>query len=77
MAHSHILKLAAWNIHGIGKKLEDDEFVNRLNEFQICFLLETWCTKQFSLPNKYVYCKNSVLKNVMQVAGTRGLLPLL
>jgi hypothetical protein len=63
MAHSHILKLAAWNIHGIGKKLEDDEFVNRLNEFQICFLLETWCTKQFSLPNKYVYCKNAVEKN--------------
>ena len=54
------LKLAAWNVHGIGKKIEGDEFVNKLNEFQICFLFETWCIKPFSLPNKYVYCKNAV-----------------
>jgi hypothetical protein len=33
-----------------------------LKDFHVCFISETWCTKQFSLPNKYVYCRNAVKK---------------
>ena len=56
------LNIAAWNIHGIGKKLDIQEFVQRISSFDICFLLETWSTRNFSIPGKYVFCKKAVKK---------------
>ena len=60
---SDSLKLAAWNVHGLGSKMDDSEFVNTLLSFDICFLQETWCTQKFTVPGKYVFCKHAVKNN--------------
>ena len=57
---SQVLKIAAWNVHGLGSKINDADFVNKLLGFDICFLQETWCTEKFSVPGKYVFCKHAV-----------------
>jgi exonuclease III len=56
------LKIASWNVHGLGDKINDVDFVNNISNFHICFLLETWCTDTFNLDDKYVYCKNASKK---------------
>jgi hypothetical protein len=57
-----VLKIASWNVHGLGNKLGIQDFVNKLSEFDICFLSETWICKNISIPNKYVYSKNATKK---------------
>ena len=56
---SQVLKLAAWNVHGLGTKIDDSQFVNRLMDFHICFLIETWTQSNFSIAGKYVFCKHA------------------
>ena len=53
------LNIAAWNVHGIQKKLDIVEFVDRITSFDITFLVETWYVNNLELPNSYVYCKHA------------------
>ena len=60
--HTMIVKIGSWNIHGLSDKLEDDDFVNRISELDICFLLETWSQENFSLADSYVFSKHASKK---------------
>ena len=56
------LKIGSWNVHGIGSKFECTDFVNRITEFDICFLSETWRNECTQLPDYYVYSKKTEKK---------------
>ena len=41
-----MLKLASWNVRGLSsKKVQDNEFLNIVNKFDILSLVETWTHK--------------------------------
>ena len=71
MSPSQILKIAAWNIHGLDQKVNDNDFVHKLNEFDICVLSETWSNSNICIANKYVYSKKAT-KNVEKSSGRRS-----
>ena len=48
-----------WPVAGVTKKLKDSDFVNTILQFDICILLETWCSESFIIPNRYVYSKKA------------------
>ena len=52
--------IGLWNIHGLNDKLEENDFVNSILKFDICFLLETHQSETFSLDNRYIYCKQAI-----------------
>ena len=45
------LSISAWNIHGLGDKINDDQFREKINS-EINILLETWTgsNKNYELP---------------------------
>lgn len=46
------LSVASWNINGISDKLKDTDFVNTVKKFDICILLETWCTDMITIDDR-------------------------
>lgn len=40
------LKIASWNISGLAKKVDDPEFVNSINKFNICFFARNLVIKK-------------------------------
>ena len=59
---SHILKIASWNVHGLKKKCKNTDFLKYIDEYDVCFISETWITEKFCLPGKYVFIKNALKK---------------
>ena len=57
------LKIGSWNVHGLGSKIKDSDFVHSVNNLDICFLMETWADEKVYMPDKYVYCKNALKKS--------------
>ena len=43
------VKIGAWNVHGLGKKLREEDCVNFVNSLDFVALLETWTTARSSI----------------------------
>ena len=39
------LNLGVWNVEGLSQKLNDDEFISKITEFDFISLVETWLPK--------------------------------
>ncbi len=48
------LRVAHWNTHGLRHKIDCPDFVNILNDYDICILTETWMTEKIKIDNFYV-----------------------
>ncbi len=49
------LSIAHWNINGLKRKLNNPDFINTINDCDICILTETWLTKKVDIDNFHVY----------------------
>ncbi len=45
----HSVKFGAWNIHGLGKKLKEDDVHTFVNTLDFVALMETWTTVRSSI----------------------------
>jgi hypothetical protein len=51
------IRLAAWNIYGLEKKLNDSYFLDKLNSFDIIVLVETWLSHNVNIGDFYTFNK--------------------
>ena len=58
------LSISAWNVHGLGEKLNDEAFLEKINN-DINILIETWTgiNKKVSLPDYVTISKSRKKKN--------------
>jgi len=50
---NEIKSFGFWNVHGLGSKLEDSDFLSHVKKFDFFSLLETWSTENtiINIPN--------------------------
>ena len=48
---SHGISFGFWNVHGLGRKVEDSDFVSQIEGFDFFSLLETWHEGEKHFPN--------------------------
>jgi len=65
----------AWNVHGLGSKLEDIDFVSYVNKFDFFSLLETWSTEntKINIPG-YSYFHQCRQKNKRAKRSSGGII---
>ena len=61
------ISIAYWNINGLMHKMDDDDFVNSVNRFNICFISETWSNTTVLIENKIVLAKYA-----QKIKGRKG-----
>ena len=61
------VSVAHWNIHGLADKLDDDNFKDFVNKFDICFLTETWKEGIVNMSGKIV-----IRKDATKIINKRG-----
>ena len=61
------VSVAHWSIHGLADKLDDDNFKDFVNKFDICFLTETWKEGIVNMSGKIV-----IRKDAKKIVNKRG-----
>ena len=61
------VSVAHWNIHGLADKLDDDNFTDSVNKFDVCFLTETWKEGIVIMSGKIV-----IRKDAKKIVNKRG-----
>ena len=59
------ISIAQWNVNGLMDKMQDNDFVNIVNNANICFLTETWADAPIQLENEVMFTKNALKKNCL------------
>jgi exonuclease III len=63
-----IVKLGAWNIHGLESSIKDPYFHEVISELEIVFLTETWLDEEIDIPKFQIFSK----KRIKQSQHGRG-----
>ena len=61
------VSVAHWNIHGLADKLDDDNFKDFVNKFDMCFLTETWKEGIVNMSGRIV-----IRKDAKKIINKRG-----
>ena len=68
------LNFGFWNIEGLSEKLDDTDFLSKISEFDLFFMVETWLpygTRDINIPDFYSFskCRKEMLTNARRSSG--------